>query len=107
MKSKIKQIAYIAMITLLNVTAVQEAHAAPEIVTGTKNLATDALTWVLLLVPVTAAMKMAYHAWMKSLADGDPGMISQHNQKMKNTLISAVIAETASALTQLVLGYYS
>lgn len=93
---------------LLLLAAAPAAFAAdPNIVTGGKKLAQDALTWVLVLVPVTAALMVGYHAWMKSMADGDPGAIAERNKAMKRVLIGAAVAECASGLITTFLAYFS
>lgn len=92
---------------MLLVAAAPAAFADPNIVTGGKKLAGDALTWVLVLVPVTASLMVGYHAWMKSMADGDPGAIAERNKAMKRVLIGAAIAECASGLITTFLAYFS
>jgi hypothetical protein len=86
--------------------AAPAAFAAPAIVNDAKKLATDALSWVLILVPVTASLMVGYHAWMKSMADGDPGAIAERNKAMKRVLIGAAIAETASGTVTAILAYF-
>lgn len=81
--------------------------ATPEIVSGTVNLARDALNWILMLVPPTAGVAIGYQAWMKSMADGEPGVVAERNKKMKQILIGAVLAECAAGIVQLVLRYYA
>jgi hypothetical protein len=92
--------------TLLMGTAPAAFAATPKIVTGGKSFATDALTWVLILVPVTAALMVGYHAWMKSMADGDPGAIAERNKAMKRVLIGSAIAEGASGIVTAFLAYF-
>lgn len=89
------------------VLAVESSQGTqPEIVTGAKRLVEDALNWILVLVPVCAGLMVAYHAWMKSMADGDQGVIAERNRKMKNTIVGAVIAESASGLCRFILSYF-
>lgn len=85
-------------------TAAQAAD--PKFVTGGKNLLSDLLKWVLILVPAAAAAMIGYHALMKSLSDGDPGTIADKNKKMKNVLIGAVIAVSATGLVTVFLAYF-
>ena len=102
---RITSLMLIALIVMLAL-APSALASAPGIVTGGKRLAEDALKWVLILVPVSAALMVAYHAWMKSLADGDPGAITERNKKMKNTIVGAAIAESASGLVTVLLAYF-
>lgn len=106
MKTKVIGFVAVLMLTLISVVPVANAET-PNIVNGAKNLASDALTWVLILVPVTCALMVGYHAWMKSMADGDPGAIAERNRKIKNTLVGSVIAECASGLVSVLLAYFS
>jgi hypothetical protein len=93
---------------LLLLVATPVAFAAtPNIVSGGQKLATDALTWILILVPVTAALWIGYHAWMKSMADGDPGAVAERNKAMKRVLIGSAIAECAGGLVTLFLSYFT
>lgn len=95
------------MFMMLMVLASESAFASnPTIVTGSVKLAQQALTWVLLLVPVTAALMFGYHTWMKSMADGESGEVAARNKAIKRVLIYSAIAEGASGLITLFLGYY-
>lgn len=80
--------------------------ADPKFVTGAKTLLSDVLKWVLILVPVAAAAMIGYHALMKTLSDGDPAVIAEKNKKMKNVLIGAIIAMSASGLVTAILAYF-
>lgn len=100
-------IRYISVTALFYLSIVSPSHAAtPNIVSGAQRLAQDALTWVLILVPVTAGTMVGYHAWMKSMADGEPGAVAERNKKIKQTLIGGVVAESAAGITQLILSYF-
>jgi len=78
----------------------------PKIVTGTVDLFTDVSNWLLILIPVVAGAFFGYFALKKSATEDD-AVIADMNKKMKNTIISAVIAETGAGIVRLVLGYYS
>lgn len=80
--------------------------AQPKIVSGTQKLISDAMTWLLILIPTSAALKLGYHAMMKYMADDNPGIIVEQNKKMKHTLIGAAIAVTATGLVDFIISYY-
>lgn len=104
---RIQVASYYAMVlSLLVVSPVFAEGHAPKIVTGAVKLAQDAFGWILILVPVTAGTMFAWHAWMKSMADGDPGTIAEKNKKMKGVLVYSAIAEGASGLVFMVLSYF-
>ena len=109
MVSKINKgvVAKISVLSFAMMMVAAPAFAAtPNIVTGASNLMKDALTWVLILVPVAAALMIGFHGWMKSMAD-DPNAISDRNKKMKNVAIGAAIAECTSGLVTVFLGYFA
>lgn len=81
--------------------------ATPQVVTGAKALAQDALMWILILVPITAGAMIGWHAWMKSMADGEQGEMGERNKKMKNVLVAAIIAESAAGIVQVILSYFT
>lgn len=80
--------------------------ATPKIVTGTVALFRAATSWLLLIIPLGAGSYVGYHALQKSLTD-DQGVISEKNKLIKNTIIGAIIAECASGLVTVILGFYS
>lgn len=82
------------------------AGEQPKIITGTVDLLTSATGWLALLIPPGAGLFLGYHAWQKSLTD-DHAVIAEKNKMMKNVLIGAVIAETATGLARVILGFYS
>ncbi len=95
-------LSFIIMIFMTNNTFA----APPKIVTGTVDLFTEVSNWLLLIIPAGAGAVLGFHALQKSLTDDD-AVIADKNKKMKNTLISAVIAETAVGIVRVVLGFYS
>jgi len=111
---KVKQfqfnrISYLTSVFMLLVLAASPsafAASTPNIVSGGEKLAQDILTWVLILVPVTAAAMVGYHAWMKSMADGEAGAVAERNRAMKRVLIGAAIAECASGIVTTFLAYF-
>lgn len=78
----------------------------PTIVTGTKDLLNALMNWLLGLIPLGAASVLAWHAFAKQLNEGDGAKVSQHNQAMKNTLISAAIGVTAAGTVKAILAFY-
>jgi len=112
MKTMFKRVMKLtSFFTFLMIVAAPSAFASeqnpPDFVSDGERLAKDALNWILILVPVTCATWLGYHAWMKSMADGDPGAIAERNKKMKNVLIGSIIAEGAAGIVRSVLGYFS
>lgn len=107
-KEKIMSLLGIIFTTLLITSPAFAAKGGqPTIVIGTKNLFTDAGTWVLIIVPVGAACMLGWHALAKSMSEGDPAVIAEKNKKMRNVLIGAIIAETAVSIVTVVLSYYT
>lgn len=80
--------------------------AQPKIVSGTVSLFQSVSTWLLLIIPVGAGAFAGYHALQKSLTD-DQAVIAEKNKLIKNTIIGAIIAETADGLVTTVLSFYS
>lgn len=77
----------------------------PKLVTGTLALFNAAMNWLLILIPTGAALKLAYHAFKKMINE-DQAIITEQNRMMKNSLITAVIAETAVSVVKIVLSFY-
>ncbi|MGE7828545.1 hypothetical protein [Paenibacillus sp. NPDC093718] len=77
----------------------------PKIVSGGIELVKAATGWLMLLIPVTAVCMFVWHAWMKSLADGEGGQVAERNKKMKNVIIYSAIALGGTGLVNLLLGY--
>jgi len=78
----------------------------PKLVSGTVALFQAATTWLLVIIPVGAGFMLGYQALLKSMTD-DHAVVAEKNKFMKNVLIGAIIAETASGLVVLVLSFYS
>jgi len=81
------------------------AGGEPKLVSGTFNLLTAASGWLAILIPPGAGLFLGYHAWQKSLTE-DHAVIAEKNKLMKNVLIGAAIAETATSLAWAVLKFY-
>jgi len=77
----------------------------PKIVSGAVNLINDATTWLYVIIPVTAVLFFAYHAWMKSMSDNDPGDIKSRNLAMKRTVLWGSVALGANAIVDLIFSY--
>lgn len=92
---------------LLTPLALSAESAEPGIVTGTEALLQDALTWVLILIPVGCGCILAWHAFCKSLNEGDPAQAGIHNRAMKHALIASAIGMSAAGIVQAVLAYYT
>lgn len=78
----------------------------PEVVSSAANLLQDALTWILFLIPVAAALMIGYHSLLKIMSDGEAGEIAERNKKMKQILIAAVIAFAAVGIVTAILAYF-
>lgn len=78
----------------------------PKLVSGTLALLTAATSWLTGLIPVGSGLFLGYHAWLKSMSE-DQAIIAEKNRLMKNVLIGAAIATTASGLARIILGFYS
>ena len=91
---------------IVTVTTSVVYAGTPKIVTGTVALFKAITTWLLLIIPVGAGAVLGYQALQKSLTD-DQGVIGEKNKMMKNVIIGAAIAETASGLITVILGFYA
>ena len=91
---------------ILLITPVALAADEPGIVTGTKNLLNAAMTWLLILIPLGCAVFIGWHAFLKSLNEGDPAQAQIHNRAMKGALIAGAIGVSASGIVKTVLGFY-
>jgi len=79
----------------------------PQIVSGTKELLSDALTWILILIPVGCGCVVAWHSFCKQLNEGDPTQASIHARAIKKALIISAFGMSAAGITTAVLAYYS
>lgn len=102
---KISQVLFSTVVSLLLLTPLASA-AEPGVVTGTKNLLQDALTWVLFLIPVGCGCMLAWHSFCKSLNEGDQAQAGIHGRAMKKTLITSAIGMSAAGIVKAVLSYY-
>lgn len=93
-------------IVMSGVSFASSGSDAPKIVTGTVNLFKAISNWLLLIIPVGAGAFLGYQALQKSMTD-DQAVIAEKNKLMKNTLIGAAIAETATGLVSAFLSFYS
>lgn len=80
--------------------------AAPDFVNNTTELLSDALTWVLILVPVAGGLMIGWHSLQKNMADGDGGEIADRDKKIKMILVSSVIAFIGLGVVKAVVAYY-
>jgi hypothetical protein len=80
--------------------------STPRLISGTVDLFRAITGWLLLIIPVGAGAVLGYQALQKSLTD-DQAVISEKNKMMKNVIIGAAIAETASGLVTVILSFYS
>jgi len=78
----------------------------PDIVKDASRLINDATTWLYFIIPATAGLFFAYHAWMKSMSDSDPAEIKARNLAMKRSVLWGVVALAANAIVDLVFSYF-
>ncbi|MFB8378179.1 hypothetical protein [Paenibacillus taichungensis] len=95
------------MFSVFMLLAATPASASqPQLVTGATKLGGDLFTWLLVLIPVYAIVMFAWHAWMKSMAEGEGAEVAARNKSMKRVIIFSAIAEGASGLVKLLLAYF-
>jgi uncharacterized protein YacL len=75
--------------------------------TDTTTLVNAISAWMLVIIPVIAALMLGYYAVSKMLNEGDPQIAMKSNHAMKNVIIAAVIGEAAMGLISGVTGYYA
>ena len=76
--------------------------ATPAFVTGTQNLMNDAMTWVLILIPIAASLFCAF--CYQAADDNERIMIKK---SVKGAVVVAILGECASAIIKLILSYYA
>lgn len=106
MKSLWKNKMVVLILVLTFISIATPAYATPQIVTGTTNLFKSATTWLLVLIPVGAGLALAWCKFKQMMSDNDPSVVAHYNKWMKNIVISAVIATTASGIIRTVLAFY-
>lgn len=82
------------------------ASSGVKLIDGTVDLFDAISGWLLLIIPTGAGTVLGYHALQKSLSD-DQAVIAEKNKAMKNVIIGAAIATTASGLVKIVLAFYN
>ncbi len=96
----------ICTLAFLTIMTTNAYAGQPKLVTGTVALCQSATTWLLAIIPVGAGAMLGYQALQKSLTD-DQAIIAEKNKFMKNVLIGAAIAESASGLVTVILSFYA
>ena len=79
--------------------------ATPAFVTGTQNLMNDAMTWVLILIPIAASLFCAWKAFCYQAADDNERIMIK--KSVKGAGVGALWGECASAIIKLILSYYA
>lgn len=91
----------VATTTMTNIV-----HAGqPKLVSGTVALFAAISGWLLIIIPGGAGAILGWHAFQKTLTD-DQATIAEKNKLMKNVIIAAAVAETASGIITIVLNFY-
>lgn len=100
--------AYMRTVYTLMITMAMssQVYAQPKLVSGTVSLFKAITSWLLILIPVGAGAVLGWHAFNKSMTE-DQSVVAEKNRMMKNVIIGAAIAETASGLITVILGFYS
>ena len=79
--------------------------ATPAFVAGTQNLMNDAMTWVLILIPIAASLFCAWKAFCYQAADENERIMIK--KSVKGAVVVAILGECASAIIKLILSYYA
>jgi uncharacterized BrkB/YihY/UPF0761 family membrane protein len=79
--------------------------ATPAFVTGTQNLMNDAMTWVLILIPIAASLFCAWKAFCYQAADDNERIMIK--KSVKGAVVVAILGECAAAIIKLILSYYA
>lgn len=104
MNIKQKLASLVLFISIL-MTATPIFAADNVLVTGTKNLINDALKWLLILIPATAAARIAYVNWTKKGTE-EPAEIAAKDKLIRKYIIAAIIGMTSTFIVKLILSYY-
>ena len=78
--------------------------ATPAFVTGTQNLMNDAMTWVLILIPIAASLFCALKEFCYQAADDNERIMI--NKSVKGAELVAILGECEIAIIKLILSYY-
>ena len=107
-KKILKRITKITLAVSIIMSSKVYASAAgqPAIVTNSIRLITDATGWLMLLIPLVAALMVGFWSFQKSMSD-DQAQTADLNKKIKTTIISGAIGVSASGLVNFILGYFS
>ncbi|MGG4456894.1 conjugal transfer protein [Brevibacillus porteri] len=104
MKKKIA--ALTLFISTLMVSTTIYAASDNVFVSGTKAFLDDVIKWLLILIPASAAVAIAWQSWLKNSTE-EPAEIAAKNKLIKKYLVGAVIGVSAVGLVSLVLSYYN
>lgn len=69
------------------------------------NLMNDAMTWVLILIPIAASLFCAWKAFCYQAADDNERIMIK--KSVKGAVVVAILGECASAIIKLILSYYA
>lgn len=74
---------------------------------GSKALIADATLWLTGLLPASCGLFILYQSFRKKWSDGEGGVHSDADKKIKKALWVAVIGTTSSGLVALITGYFT
>lgn len=77
----------------------------PQIVSGAIELIKTATNWLYAIIPGTTVIIFVYHAWLKSMADGDVGEIASRNKAMRRTVQWGAVALGGNGIVNLIMSY--
>lgn len=83
------------------------ATGSPKFVSGTMAMLQDLLKWILIILPIAAALIIAFGYTMKITSGHDPKVVSQQESIAKSVLKWAIIAECGSGIVTYVLSFYN
>jgi len=71
------------------------------------NYIADITNWLYAIIPAGAIFMITYQSFRKLSASADDGVVSDANQKIKKTIIGAVIGISLPAIITLIKSFYN
>lgn len=95
---------YLFNTLVIKMMAASGNFGSSEIATGTMNLLQDLLSWLYLLIPVAGALCVAYFCVRRGHSDEQDK--KQWTNRIQTAIVSTVIGLLATAVINLVVGYF-